>query len=300
MFATLVGNTLLRAFDLYRAFPRRMLDLCMLAMIAALAFGFVAGGLVAWIAWELQLVPGAYAADFQFSMYFGMFDEQQGTVWSFMVLGLGLLAVRLWRNGEQALGASSFKQQWSAITHRNWTVFGVCFVALIGIKLALFNPAFDLSGMRDPYFEGMGDDMGPRKYRFLKWMNDLIAEFFAWVPDAMVVTLLWTEANQRFDRSRWREALMIAAAMAVGIYVVNAVQQSLLTTLKLYVFPAFSIPFEASLIPLVIQGGLIVLLGGLMLPVHLLCYSVPFEQWAGKGPPPSPDPFDEAAGSTKG
>ncbi|HRD52587.1 MAG TPA: hypothetical protein PKY96_08065, partial [Flavobacteriales bacterium] len=283
MFATIVGTTLLRAFDLYRAFPRRMLDLCMLAMIAALAFGFVAGGMVAWLAWELQLIPESYAADFQISMYFGMFDEQQGTVWSFMVLGLGLFAVRLWRSGEQGLGNSSFKQQWSAITHRNWTVFGVCFLVLIVIKVALFNPAFDLSGLRDPFWEGMGDDMGPRKYRFLKWMNDLIAELFAWVPDAMVVTLLWTEAHQRFDRSRWREALIVLAAMFVGIYIVNAVQQSLLTTLKLYVFPAFAIPFEASLIPVVIQGALVVLLGALLLPAQLLCYTVPFEQWAGKG-----------------
>lgn len=295
MFATLIGDTLLRAFVLYRAFPRRMLDLCMLAMVSAFGFAFVAGGVVAWIAWELQLVPGAYASDFQFSMYFGMFDEQQGTVWSFMVLALGLFAVRLWRTGEQALGTSSFGQQWSAITHRNWSVFGVCFLALVLIKVALFNPAFDLSGMRDPLWEGMGDDIGPRKYRFLKWMNDLIEEIFAWVPDAMVIMLLWTEANQRFDRSRWREALTVVAAMAVGIYVVNAVQQSLLTTLKLYVFPAFSIPFEASLIPLVIQGALIVLLGALLLPAQLLCYTVPFEQWAGPGPKAAPDPFDEVS-----
>ncbi|MBK9148969.1 MAG: hypothetical protein IPM12_14260 [Flavobacteriales bacterium] len=299
MFATLIGNTLLRAFDLYHAFPRRLLELGLFLMMASLAFGFVAGGVVSRLAWELQLVPGAYASDFQFSMYFGMFDEQQGTVWSFMVLALGLAAVRLWREGELAFAELTFKQLWAGISHRNWTVFGVCCLTLVMIKVALYNPVFDLSGLRDPFWEGMGDEMGPRKYRFMKWMNDLIAEFFAWVPDAMVVTLLWTEAHQRFDRSRWREALTVFAAMAVGIYVVNAVQQSLLTTLKLYAFPAFSIPFEASLIPLVIQGALIVLLGALLLPAHLLCYTVPFEQWAGPGPKPDLDPFEGAPESTK-
>ncbi|MFZ1694711.1 MAG: hypothetical protein WAT74_16050 [Flavobacteriales bacterium] len=298
MFATLIGNTLLRAFDQYRAFPRRMLDLCMLAMVAAFTFAFVAGGLVAWIAWELQLIPDAYASDFQFSMYFSMFDAQQGTVWSFMVLALGLFAVRLWRSGEHAFGNSSFRQQWSAITHINWSVFGVCFLALVAVKVLLYNQVFDLTELRDPFWEGMGDDMGPRKYRFLKWMNDLIEEIFAWVPDAMVIILLWTDAKQRFDRARWREALTVLAAIFVGIYIVNAVQQSLLTTLKLYVFPAFSIPFEASLIPTVIQFAVLVLVGALLLPAQLLCYTVPFEHWAGKGQEAAPDPFDPVVPST--
>ncbi|MBK8227961.1 MAG: hypothetical protein IPK70_12420 [Flavobacteriales bacterium] len=300
MFATLIGNTLLRMFDLYRAFPRRLLELGLFLMMASLAFGFVAGGTVSWLAWELQLIPEAYASDFQFSMFFGMFSEQQGTVWSFMVLALGLAAVRLWREGEGGFGELSFTQLWAGIRHRNWSVFGVCCIALVLIKVALYNPVFDISGLRDPFWEGLGEDMGPRKYRFMKWLNDLIAEFFAWAPDAMVVALLYAEAGKRFIRSQWREAFTVLMAMALLTCILNAVQLSLLSTLKLLVFPAFSIPFEASLIPLVMQGGLIVLLGGLLMPAQLLCYTVPFEQWAGKGPKPAPDPFDEAASTAEG
>lgn len=300
MFATVIGNTLLRAFDLYRAYPRRMLELCIFLLMAALAFGFVAGGTVSWIAWELQLIPEAYASDFQFSMYLGMFGEQQGTVWSFMVLALGLAAVRLWREGEEGFGELTFKQVWSGISHRNWSVFGVCSIALVLVKVALYNPVFDLSGLRDPFWEGLGDDMGPREYRLLKWLNDLIAEIFAWVPDAMVVALLCTEAGKRFDRAQWRGALKVLAAMVVSIYIVNAVQFQLQSTLELYVYPVFGIPFEASLIPLLFKGALLILLGALLLPVQLLCYTVPFDHWAGPGKEPAPDPFDRAASQAEG
>lgn len=294
MFATAIGATLLRLFDLYRGYPRGLLNLSALVVGACWLFGAVAGFLVAWAAWLLQLVPGAHLGDFGFSIYLGMFDAQVGTVAAFATLALGLFATRVWREGELTIAQRSFTAVLASISQRTWAVFGALCAALVVVKVALFNPLFDLTGMREEYWLELGDDsLGPRKYRALKWVNDLVAEAGAWLPALMVVVLLLKESGKAVTRAQRLALLPVVGAMLAMGFVHDAVLWALIDTLKRLLFPLFTIPFEASLIPYVFQFAVLALVAALLLPAWTLANTVPFELWAGPGAPPAPDAFSK-------
>ncbi len=292
MVTRIIGHTLLRIFDSYATAPRRFMDRCGVIFLVCLLFGIACGALVTWLGAALGLVPGIYGEDFTLLLYMGMFGEHQYTFALFTELAIGLFAVRVWRDGVGVLGERSFGRVWGSITHLNWVVFGVCFLALLALKLLLFDHVFDLTGLRDEYFDGFDDSIGPRKYRFLKYLNDVFAEALSWMPVAMSVLLLHKEARMPVKGEAAGKALRGWVAIAILNFLIVSLEWAVLDYVKRFLLPIFSIPFEASLIPMVINGLLVMLLGGLLLPAHLLCIAVPFEEWAGKGRPDEPDDFD--------
>jgi len=294
MVTRIIGQTLLRIFDFYATAPRRFLDRCGLVFLVCLLFGLVSAALITWLAWSLGLIHDLYAEDLNMVLWLGMFGQGQYTFAIFTELALGLFAVRVWRDGEGVLGEQSFGRVWGSITHLNWAVFGVCFMALLALKLLLFNDVFDLTGLRDEFFDGFDDSVGPRKHRFLKYLNDVLAEALSWTPVAMTVLLLHKEARMPVKGEAARKALRVWVAIAILNFLIVSLEWAVLDYAKRFLLPIFSIPFEASLIPVVINSVLVMLLGGLLLPAHLLCFAVPFEEWAGKGRPTEPDAFNLA------
>ena len=294
MVTRIIGHTLLRIFDFYATAPRRFVDRCGVIFLVCLLFGLVSAALVTSLAWSFGLIHDLYAEDLNMVLWLGMFGQGQYTFAIFAELALGLFVVRVWRDGEGVLGERSFGQVWGSITHLNWVVFGVCFLALLALKLLLFDHVFDLTGLRDEYFDGFDDSIGPRKYRFLKYLNDVFAEALSWAPVAMTVLLLHKEARMPMKGEAARKALRVWIAIAILNFLIVSLEWAVLDYAKRFLLPLFSIPFEASLIPMVINGLLVMLLGGLLLPAHLLCIAVPFEEWAGQGRPSEPDAFELA------
>lgn len=261
---------------------------------ASWLFGCEAGFRVAWLAWLLQLLPGVHLEDLGFSIFMGLFDAQLGTVAAFATMAPGLFATRVWREGELAIAWRTFKEVLASIIPRCWAVFGVLCAALVVVKVALFNPLFDLTGMRQEYWLELGDDsLGPRKYRALRWVNDLVAEAGAWLPALMVVVLLLKESGKAVIGAQRLALLPVVGPMLAMGFVHNAVLWALVDTLKRLLFPLFTIPFEASLIPYVLQFALLALVAALLLPAWTLANTVPFELWAGPGTPPAPNAFSK-------
>ena len=283
MVTRIIGQTLLRIFEFYASPPRRFIDRFGLILLVCLLIGLASGALVTWLGWQLALLPDVYANDFYMVFFQGMLGENHYTFILFTELALGLFAVRLWRSSASALAEHSFRKVWGSITSANWSMFCGCLIGLVVLKLLLFNPVFDLTGVRDEFLDGFDDHVGHRKYRFLQYLNSVFSEALSWVPVGMSVLLLHKEARIPVKGEAARKALRIWGAIALMNFLIVSMEWAVIDYVKRFLIPLFSIPFESSFIPVAFNVLLIMLIGGLLLPAHLLCLTVPFVEWAGKG-----------------
>lgn len=278
----LIKATLQRIYSLYRDFPRKLFELSVYVSLASVALGLVSGLILAWIVWKFELLPGQYLTDdFGEFAYYGLFWDGVERVTSFVLLGYGLFAVRMRAEGARAIAERSFSCIWSSITAKNWSTLLLSWHVLFVLQLAFFKAPFDSAGddLGHLSLSWTDGDMGTSALeRYAAWANAVIKLLLSYLPYGLVLYMLLADRNVPLGGNTFRKYAKVIAAMLIIGFTIDALFNASYYYLTTYIFPPFTIPFEASALSGVFRFMVTLLLTAWTLPGVALCLLGPLDE----------------------
>ncbi len=278
----LIKSTLQRIYSLYRDFPRKLFELSVYVSFASVALGLVSGLILAWIVWKFELLPAQYFnGDFGDFAVYAFFWDGVERVTSFVLLGYGLLAVRMRAEGERAIAQRSVSSIYASITAKNWSTFLISWLVLFVLQLAFFKAPFNSAGddLGHLSFSSTDGDMGTSALeRYAAWANAVFKLLLSYLPYGLVLYMLLADRNVALGGRTFRKYAKVIAAMVLIGFSIDALFNESYYYLATYILPPFTIPFQGSALSVVFGFMITLLLTAWTLPGVALCLLGPLDE----------------------